>query len=133
MKLRTGLGVLVISATAVIAWWVWPEACERYGLCNPDCRIADNGIERFVRLAPIVRQSDWTAAGASPGDECLELLVALTKQFPDLEIAVDTVSVSDERVPKAFYQYDCTFDVQRPIYRLDRNALCPAVVAKSEQ
>ena len=59
--------------------------------------------------------------------------VALTKQFPDLEIAVDTVSVSDERVPKAFYQYDCTFDVQRPIYRLDRNALCPAVVAKSEQ
>jgi hypothetical protein len=125
MRARTLGVVLAVFATGVTAWWIWPDVCRRYDLCYPACRIAENGVESRTRLEPIIGQSEWIAAGASPGNECLALLVVLKKQYPQREIAIDTVSMANERVPKSFYQYDCTFDVQQPVYRLARNAQCP--------
>jgi hypothetical protein len=125
MGARTPGVVLAVFAIGLTAWWIWPDVCRRFNLCYPACRIAANGVESWTRLEPIIRQSEWIAAGASPGNECLTLLTTLRKQHPQKQVAIDTVSMAHERVPKLFYQYDCTFDVQEPVYQLARNAHCP--------
>ena len=106
--------------------WAWSNYCEDYGLCYPACRVASNGVEYWKRVAPVSGKSDWVAAKASPGTECLALLSVMKKRYPGKQVAIDFVNLANERKPAPFYQYDCYFELKDPVFNLARNRECEA-------
>ena len=108
------------------AWWAWSTYCEAYGLCYPACRAASNGVEYWKTVAPVTAKSDWVAAEASPGSECLALLAAMRRNNIGKRVAIDYVDLAGARKPAPFYQYDCTFDIKEPVFVLGRNQECAA-------
>ena len=121
--------IALLTLTALLGGgglWAWSNYCEDYGLCYPACRVASNGVEYWKTLPPVSGKSDWVAAKASPGSECLVLLSAMKKRYPDKQVAIDFVNLANERKPAPFYQYDCTFDIKEPVFNLARNAACEA-------
>jgi hypothetical protein len=116
---------IVFPAVVGAGLWAWSTYCEDYGLCSPACRVASNGIETWTRLPPVIRQSGPIAATASPGTECLALLEGMRAAHPGKAVAIDTVNMAGERRPAPFHRYDCTFDIQQPVYALSRNPECP--------
>ena len=105
--------------------WAWSNYCEDYKLCYPACRVASNGVEYWTPVAPVSAKSDWVAAKASPGTECLALLTVMKAKYPGKQVAIDFVNLANERKPAPFYQ-DCTFDIKEPVFNLARNADCDA-------
>jgi hypothetical protein len=125
-----GRVIAVLALVAVLGsggLWTWSNYCEGYGLCYPACRVASNGVDYWKRADPISSKSEWVAAKASPGTECLTLLSVMKKRYPGNQVAIDFVNLANERKPAPFYQYDCTFDIKEPVFNLARNAECERV------
>jgi hypothetical protein len=121
--------IAALALTALLGsggLWAWSNYCEDYQLCYPDCRVAANGVEYWKTLPPVTGTSDWVAARASPGSECLALLSVMREKYPGKQVAIDFVNLANERKPAPFYQYDCTFDIKEPVFNLARNAECQA-------
>lgn len=104
--------------------WAWSTSCEDYDLCYPACRVASNGVEYWKTMPAASGKSEWIAAGASPGSECLVLLSVMREKYPDKQVAIDYVNLANARKPAPFYQYDCTFDIKEPVFNVARNAEC---------
>jgi hypothetical protein len=107
-----------------IALLAWPRYCEDFELCYPACRVASNGIEYWKSMPATSGKSEWIAAEASPGSECLALLSEMQAKYPGRQVAIDYVNLANERKPAPFYQYDCTFDVKEPVFNQARNREC---------
>jgi hypothetical protein len=122
VRVIAALGVLTLAGMGGL--WTWSTYCEAYKLCYPACRVASNGVEYWKSLPPVSGKSDWVAAKASPGSECLALLEVMKKRYPGRQIAIDFVNLANERKPAPFYQYDCTFDIKAPVFNVARNAEC---------
>ena len=116
----------VAGLLAATGLWAWQTYCEQYGLCYPACRTATNGIEYFKTAGTAHDKSEWIAAGASPGSECLALLSVMKKRYPGQQVAIDYVNLANERKPAPFYQYDCFFEIKSPVFYSARNAACKA-------
>lgn len=111
----------ILAATGI---WAWSNHCERYKLCHPVCRVAANGVEYWKTVSSVSARSEWVAAKASPGSECLSLLAVMQGRYPGRQVAIDYVNLANERKPAPFYQYDCTFDIKEPVFVLARNQEC---------
>lgn len=124
MAARVTLVLALIALLGGGGLWAWSNCCEAYELCHPACRVASNGVEYWKTLPPVSGKSDWVAAKASPGSECLTLLSVMKARYPGKQVAIDFVNLANERKPAPFYQYDCTFDIKAPVFNLARNREC---------
>jgi len=126
MASRVSLLLVLAFILGAAGLWAWSNYCERYELCYPACRVAANGVEYWKTMPPVSAKSDWVGAKASPGNECLALLVVMRGKYPGKQVAIDYVNLANERKPAPFYQYDCTFDIKEPVFELGRNRECAA-------
>ena len=129
MAVRVTAFLTLILILGGAGLWAWSTYCERYGLCYPACRVASNGVEYFRRAGTVHDKSEWIAAGASPGNECLALLSIMKERYRDKQVAIDYVNLANERKLAPFYQYDCFFEIKQPVFYLARNREC-AVAAE---
>lgn len=125
MAIRVWGSLTIAAVLGGAGLWAWSNYCESLGLCYPACRVASNGVEYWKTLPSVDGKSEWIAAGASPGSECLALLSVMREQHPGKQVAVDYVNLANERKAAPFYQYDCTFDIKEPVFNLARNGECP--------
>lgn len=128
-RVTTLLALIAILGSGGL--WAWLTYCEDYNLCYPACRVASNGVEYWKTMPAVHDKSEWIAAGASPGSECLALLSVMRKKYPGKQVAIDYVNLANARKPAPFYQYDCTFDIKEPVFNLARHAECQAIPKRS--
>ena len=126
MASRVTLLLVLASVLVGTGLWAWSNYCERYDLCYPACRVAANGVEYWKRAGAAHDKSEWIAAGASPGSECLALLTVMKERYPGRQVAIDYVNMANERKLAPFYQYDCFFEIKDPVFYLARNKACKA-------
>lgn len=126
MAARVMILLALVATLGGAGLWAWSNYCQDYDLCYPACRAASNGVEYWKTMPAVSGKSEWIAAGASPGSECLVLLEVMRDRYPGKQVAIDFVNLANAREPAPFYQYDCTFDMKEPVFNLSRNVECQA-------
>ena len=95
-----------------------------------ECRIPENGIERWAKTEPWTANSGWRKGGSSPGEFCGAQKLAREAKHPDRKVVLLSMDEKhkSEYTPfkHDYYNYSCFFeDRWEPIYKLAANENCP--------